>query len=1627
MAPPFDLNWTPALENKLSTQIDGQLPDFIAEDHPQFSNFLKSYYQFLEAGELRLTVNIDNILLEVETASNLLNEDGTLIVAEVGSGSTGKFIESETITGGTSKATATILVEDLGNKNPRLFISSQQLFETGETVTGGTSGATGTVTQYRANPVQNIQQLLAYADIDNTIFDFIEEFRKSFMEGIPNNLATGINKRNLEKNIRELYRRKGTKEGAKLFMRILLDENADVFYPNQYMLKSSNADWDKPTILRCATVGGSKADEIIGQSITGQSSDATALVQNTTVFSAAGGVSYVELELSEIVGTFESGETIYAISSVEDVRYNFVVKKINTTASITNDGTLYTAGNELDLDTAVSIGSGDISAKVGDIQTGSVSGVLVDDAGTNYEIGDLVVFTDNSSEAGFVKEAEAEVTVIHGNIVDETDSDIILQEEGTNSIRELFNFQLEEGTIAGEEPYAVYGTNRVYANTIGYYYPIYLTNYAASQSTITKAKALVKGATFASTTVTLDGNAGGTLAIGMSVRSNNISAGETVTITAVASQTSITLSSKQTLLDNETLVFESAPTSVRTYKFLEYPGVTFYSPVATAATAQSSYSTSTYTLYGGNFNHRSDHLYNESGNAASYTDGINTEAVLGDRLESEFAVHQYVVDTNRYDNEGFMLESGSGDITKITMNENGSGYSLLPSATVRSQYGASAKVLATTTDIGRVDSIDLVNPGFDYSEAPNLELRANFIVKDISGTFAAGDALTAPSTGTVRSLDTSTQVLSVSIEDTVAIEGEQTGATPTEGMLLEDSLATNAHVDVNLISDADLIYGENLVDADGDRILIDAIAARTDYILLEDDQGELIMEFAETRDSFFDIESGTDDTDGFLRLEDGGLITNEDEETELPFEYDTRQIKFVQETSAPSTTIINAGDFVVLDADLEYGDDIVLNATDGTGANAGDKVIFNATDSNGTDDPSNLIVMEAGTGSGADANNELLQETQDDDFTNIVLDGTNSSSLHATEKVLMEDVGKDYLTTETTISTAAASAKILDVDIAKSSFNLGATVEKSGSFSGIENLISEELIRIQDSYYYQDFSYEIQTNSGGNAYINELKKAVHPAGFNVFAKVVQTSSVSMKVGTTGASLGTSDYDANTFSAILASTFTTLFDETLQRRLGIQTDDEFEVLLEDSIVQRDGDQFELEEETGVGFLQLQTPENAYPDFEAIAITHGTDAGEIGILLTEDLDRIVSEKAEEITNNLVLDGTEDGHLPQSQDDAGSDILLDGTDSDSTDAGDSLELEDSLQDGTSFLLGEDQSVENNLLDETNNQPMIYEGSTATNADVFLRQNITTKVTATVNKTHNTSSGLAFLATTSHEGITGDGILLESGTAQLGSRLLITGTSDLSSEGNPQLDNGDHFLLESAIDFNVGESVTIDTFTTIANDDIVLDGTDSSASNAGDNLLLENPVGFQGGGKILGEDFNPESYTITDLNRESLVLFPNENDGHIDDTIILENQEIGTFKQEDGTTVAGTFGDDILLEHHTGFGVEDKLSLEATSIVLEQASGTGEVPFGVTEPSIVDPFTYPSDIFVNANGKLTNEDDYDFIVFDTAADSGDQIVLEDGTDLDNYIDDGFKVEVGFSGSSLTFDSALTFDLLKV
>ena len=57
------------------------------------------------------------------------------------------------------------------------------------------------------------------------------------------------------------------------------------------------------------------------------------------------------------------------------------------------------------------------------------------------------------------------------------------------------------------------------------------------------------------------------------------------------------------------------------------------------------------------------------------------------------------------------------------------------------------------------------------------------------------------------------------------------------------------------------------------------------------------------------------------------------------YTYDQRQVKFLLENSTVPPLKSNDNAFIVLDADIEYEDNLVLNATDTLGANSGDKII----------------------------------------------------------------------------------------------------------------------------------------------------------------------------------------------------------------------------------------------------------------------------------------------------------------------------------------------------------------------------------------------------------------------------------------------------------------------------------------------------------------------------------------------------------------------------------------------------------------------------------------------------------------------------------------------------------------
>ena len=55
-------------KRKISSLVKQQVPQFVLEEHPKFTEFLSSYFLFMESAELNLTdiTESDNILLETE-------------------------------------------------------------------------------------------------------------------------------------------------------------------------------------------------------------------------------------------------------------------------------------------------------------------------------------------------------------------------------------------------------------------------------------------------------------------------------------------------------------------------------------------------------------------------------------------------------------------------------------------------------------------------------------------------------------------------------------------------------------------------------------------------------------------------------------------------------------------------------------------------------------------------------------------------------------------------------------------------------------------------------------------------------------------------------------------------------------------------------------------------------------------------------------------------------------------------------------------------------------------------------------------------------------------------------------------------------------------------------------------------------------------------------------------------------------------------------------------------------------------------------------------------------------------------------------------------------------------------
>ena len=96
-------------------------------------------------------------------------------------------------------------------------------------------------------------------------------------------------------------------------------------------------------------------------------------------------------------------------------------------------------------------------------------------------------------------------------------------------------------------------------------------------------------------------------------------------------------------------------------------------------------------------------------------------------------------------------------------------------------------------------------------------------------------------------------------------------------------------------------------------------------------------------------------------------------------------------------------------------------------------------------------------------------------------------------------------------SVSGAVATIAQCDVAQVLPTVGTVSTSEGVLFGADGRISESSKKIQDSFYYQDFSYVIKVGNSINVWRDAVKRILHPVGLALFGEVSVSTSVRARV------------------------------------------------------------------------------------------------------------------------------------------------------------------------------------------------------------------------------------------------------------------------------------------------------------------------------------------------------------------------------------------------------------------------------------------------------------------------------------------------------------------------------------
>lgn len=256
-------------------------------------------------------------------------------------------------------------------------------------------------TETTNQPQHELKKLTEYKDIDDTLDEYIEYFRRTIMAEVPENAVA--DKRLLAKHIKDFYQSKGTLASYKLLFRILYNEDVEVNYPADQILKISDGDW---RIDRYLTTSHDQNNlRFIGKTIKGNDSGAEALVENIVKRAIRGRV-IDQIFLSNLKGSFNHLEPISLKVAESGTPHTPIIESGIAGFTIVSPGGRYNPGDVVDIISADKGKFGKIVVtKTVDLNGAITFSLLDGGSGYSSSINDTTQITlsggDGSSPASF--------------------------------------------------------------------------------------------------------------------------------------------------------------------------------------------------------------------------------------------------------------------------------------------------------------------------------------------------------------------------------------------------------------------------------------------------------------------------------------------------------------------------------------------------------------------------------------------------------------------------------------------------------------------------------------------------------------------------------------------------------------------------------------------------------------------------------------------------------------------------------------------------------------------------------------------------------------------------------------------------------------------------------------------------------------------------------------------------------------------------------------------------------------------------------------------------------------------------------------------------------------------------